>query len=84
MLFFLSTRFAIYRVKQIITLFENIYSFVFIKGLIDTTDNTIFQLAALVVQSVAGDYAKFVDLKERNELQTLFVCFSLLQVMKQQ
>jgi len=68
MLFFLSTRFAIYRVKQIITLFENIYSFVFIKGLIDTTDNTIFQLAALVVQAVAGDYAKFVDLKERNEL----------------
>lgn len=38
MLFFLSTRYAIYR------------------GNIDTTDNTIFQLAALVIQAVAGDF----------------------------
>jgi hypothetical protein len=38
MLFFLSTRCAIYR------------------GMIDTNDNTIFQLAALVIQAVAGDY----------------------------
>ncbi|CAF3334463.1 unnamed protein product [Rotaria sp. Silwood1] len=38
MLFFLSTRYAIYR------------------GIIDTNDNTLFQLAGLVVQAVAGDY----------------------------
>ncbi len=28
--------------------------------MIDTNDNTIFQLAALVIQAVAGDYTKFV------------------------
>ncbi|CAF3275197.1 unnamed protein product [Rotaria socialis] len=38
MLFFLSTRYSIYR------------------GMIDTNDNTLFQLAGLVVQAVAGDY----------------------------
>ncbi|CAF3502946.1 unnamed protein product [Rotaria sordida] len=38
MLFFLSTRYAIYR------------------GIIDTNDNTLFQLAGLVVQAVGGDY----------------------------
>ncbi len=31
--------------------------------MIDTNDNTIFQLAALVIQAVAGDYTKFVSNK---------------------
>lgn len=32
----------------------------FNKGTIDTNDNTIFQLAAHVIQAVAGDYTKSV------------------------
>ncbi|UJR25952.1 hypothetical protein I4U23_007300 [Adineta vaga] len=38
MLFFLSTRYAIYQ------------------GIIDTNDNTLFQLAGLVIQAIVGDY----------------------------
>lgn len=40
--------------------------------MIDTNDNTIFHLAALVLQAVAGDYTKFVQLIKSDRLVLSF------------